>query len=113
MEPMGLGEVRQGEAAGGEDDGQVHAGGLEFPEELNAGDPWHVLVGDNEVITVGVEGLPGGGAVLGGVDVVAKVDEDFGAELPDGSPSSTTRMRRAGVAWDCAAVPGHARGRSW
>src|SRR2546430_3319401 len=64
-----------------QDDRQCLARGTQLLDQLNARNFRHLVVGDQEVIAVGMKSLPVGFAVFGEVHPVAKADQRSGTEL--------------------------------
>ena len=81
IQPRPPGEFVDGQIAGGHDDRNFYGGGAQAVNHFDAGHSGHLVVGDDEVVMVGENEFPTGGAVFGGVDFVAGVDEDVDIEL--------------------------------
>jgi hypothetical protein len=88
LEPEASSRFLHGQRSGGHDDGQLHAGGTQFPEQFNPAYIRHVIVGDHELIAVrlvadSIKDLPSHIAVFSGVHLVTGTPEHFGVETPD------------------------------
>ena len=83
FKPRIFGQFLRGQRSCGHDDRQFHAGGTHLLEQFGAGQLGHAVVGDQKIVAVGIECLPGGGAIFGGVHRVAGVNQHFGAELAE------------------------------
>src|SRR2546430_4872015 len=81
LEPRASVQLLRGQFARHQDDRQCHARGTQLLDKLHAGHLWHVVVGDQEVVPLGMKSLPGGCAVLGDVHPVAEWDQRSGTEF--------------------------------
>src|SRR5437660_1324883 len=81
LEPRVSVQLLGGQFSRHQDDRQCHARGTQLFDQLNTRKFRHFVVGDKEVVTVGLKSLPGGFAIFGEVHPVAKADQRSGTEL--------------------------------
>ena len=88
-----------GQNAGRHDDGQRHAGDVNFLQQLHPRYLRQKLVGDQQIVTMVLQGTPGRCPIFGDIHLVTGVNQHFRIELADVAFFSTTRMRWPHFGW--------------
>src|ERR1035438_2271208 len=71
----------RGQSSGGHDDRQGHAGATQHFDQFNPGQAGYFVLGDQQMVAVGLKRLPGRGAIVGSVNVVAGTRQRLRVEL--------------------------------